>query len=299
MKRFFIGLLILLAAVWIGDEIVTDPGYVLIARHKIAIEMPLWLAAIGFILSVIIIYFLIRMIRYLAVLPQHWHSLLRNRQQQKQSAINDQSLFATLYQTPQQGEIILKILPELAKKNWISSAQIQMLERHSYAHVMQDAIHTDIEKFTTAWQQLPKRFKKDTHFLSLYVNGLIRYHEAEKAEVLTRQLLKRHWLSSLIQAYGLIDLPHAEHQLVHAERWLKQHPHDPDLLLTLGQLCKKLKLWGKSKDYLERSLRQAPANQKTYHALAELFEALGEPMQALQYYKKAFMWHMREANLYS
>jgi HemY protein len=55
-------------------------------------------------------------------------------------------------------------------------------------------------------------------------------------------------------------------QLQTAEGWLKEHPADPSLLLTLGRLCLQTSLWGKARDYLESSLRL----QRNPEACAEL-----------------------------
>jgi hypothetical protein len=44
-------------------------------------------------------------------------------------------------------------------------------------------------------------------------------------------------------------------QLQTAEGWLKDHPQDASLLLTLGRLSLQNRLWGKARDYLESSLR--------------------------------------------
>ncbi|MES2998643.1 MAG: heme biosynthesis HemY N-terminal domain-containing protein [Pseudomonadota bacterium] len=286
MKRFFIFLLVLLFSVWIGIEIATDPGYVLITRHKLAIEMPLWLALIGLIVGFIVVYFLIRTIHYFFILPKRWNTWLRNREEVKQTIMEYQNLFATLYQTPKNCEIILKILPELEKKNVLSQEQIQVLKQDCYENLIKEAIHTNLVKFEECWKQLPYQFKKNIHFLNLYIQGLIQYHDAEKAESLTRKLLKREWFIPLVHTYGLIKTSHPEYQLVHAEKWLKNHPNDSDLLLSLGRLCKQLQLWGKAKDYLETSLIHAPSNPETNQELGELFETLEEPIQALKYYKK-------------
>ncbi|WP_218814343.1 heme biosynthesis HemY N-terminal domain-containing protein [Rickettsiella endosymbiont of Dermanyssus gallinae] len=287
MKRFFIFLIILLFSVWIGVEIATDPGYVLITRHKLAIEMPLWLALIGFLLSFIVVYFLIRTIHYFGLLPKRWRAWLQNRQQQKQDSIEDQTLFATLYQKPPDWNIILNTLPQLEKRSWLSEEQIQKLEHDSYAGLLQEAIQTNLVKFEEKWQQLPHRLKKDPYFLNFYIQGLIQYHETEKAEELTRKLLKKHWSAPLVHTYGLIRSAHPERQLAYAEKWLKNNPHDPDLLLSLGRICKQLQLWGKARDYLETGLTQNPSNPESYQELGELFEALGEPSEALQAFKKA------------
>lgn len=287
MKRFIIFLIILLISVWIGVEIATEPGYVLITRHKLAVEMPLWLTLIGLLLSYIVIYFLIRIIRYFVLIPSRWKTWLKNKQIKKQISIEDQTLFNTLYQKPPDWNTVLTLLPQLEKRSWLSQEQIQRLEQDSYAGLLEEAINTNLLKFEEKWQQLPHRLKKDPYFLNFYIQGLIQYHETEKAEALTRKLLKKHWLTPLIHTYGLIKTTQPERQLSNAEKWLKNHPHDPALLLSLGRICKQLQLWGKARDYLETGLTENPSSPESYQELGELFEALGEPTEALQAFKKA------------
>ncbi|MES2142341.1 MAG: heme biosynthesis HemY N-terminal domain-containing protein [Pseudomonadota bacterium] len=286
MKRFFIFLLVLIFSVWIGVEIANDPGYVLITRHKLALEMPLWLALVGLLVSFLVIYLFLRILHYFSVLPKRWDVWLHNRQRLKRASIEDQTLFATLYQEPKDWNVILKTLPELEKKSWLSPLQVQALERESYEGLLKEAIRTNLVKFEEKWQQTPPQLKKDPYFLNYYIQGLIQYHETEKAEALTRKLLKKYWLAPLVQTYGLIKSIHPERQLVHAEKWLKNRPKDPYLLLTLGRLCKQLQLWGKAQDYLESSLTHDP-NPETYQELGQLFETLGEAPQALQAFKNA------------
>ena len=43
-----------------------------------------------------------------------------------------------------------------------------------------------------------------------------------------------------------------------AESWLKQHPDDAALLLTLGRLCAQQELWGKAQSYLDASIAVEP-----------------------------------------
>ena len=60
-----------------------------------------------------------------------------------------------------------------------------------------------------------------------------------------------------------------------AEGWLKTHPEDPSLLLTLGRLSLQNRLWGKARDYLEASLR-LQRNPEACAELARLLAGLGE-----------------------
>lgn len=286
MKRFLIVLLLLFITVWVGVEIATDPGYVLITRNKLAIEMPLWLASLGLLISFILLYFLIRLLQTLIALPKRWAAWRQRKHQQKQTAIDDQTLLAALLQTPPDWENIAKRLADLEKKNWLSQTQLFALKRGHYEHVLTQAMHTDMTQFSETWQRLPYTWKKDPTFLNLFIQALLQHHEIEKAELTTRKLLKKNWLAPLVHTYGLICSKSPERQLAYAEKWLKQHPDDPILLLSLGRICKRLRLWGKARDYLETSLSHDPTNPETHQELGELFETLGDPLAALSCLKK-------------
>lgn len=290
MHRFFIFLLVLAISVWIGAKITLDPGYMLITWHKLAIEMPLWLATLALIISFILIYYLIRFIRYLLILPKKWRHNLDEKRSQKIMALNDQRLFSSLYQKPQNWHNIIEILPQLENKTWISKDQIQQLQQESYENLLSEGKYTyDLSTLENIWSHSPSKLKKDPLLLNFYIQGLIRYHEDAKAESLIIKQLKRQWFGPLVSTYSLIKSPNPARQLAIAEKWLKKHPDDPYLLLSLGRLCKQRKLWGKARDYLEKSLVYDSSNSETYLELGELFEALEEPLQALAWFKKGLI----------
>ncbi|WP_342147527.1 heme biosynthesis protein HemY [Rickettsiella endosymbiont of Aleochara curtula] len=290
MHRFFIFLLVLAISVWIGAKITLDPGYMLITWHQLAIEMPLWLATLALIISFILIYYLIRFIRYLLILPKKWRHNLDEKRSQKIMALDDQRLFSSLYQKPQNWHNIIEILPQLENKTWISKDQIQQLQQESYENLLSEGKYTyDLSTLENIWNHSPSKLKKDPLLLNFYIQGLIRYHEDAKAESLIIKQLKRQWFGPLVSTYSLIKSPNPARQLAIAEKWLKKHPDDPYLLLSLGRLCKQRKLWGKARDYLEKSLVYDSSNSETYLELGELFEALEEPLQALAWFKKGLI----------
>jgi HemY protein len=75
-------------------------------------------------------------------------------------------------------------------------------------------------------------------------------------------------------------------QIENAERWLNRHSRDAVLLLTLGKLCGRQKLWGKAQSYLEASL-SVEASSDGHHALAQLLERLDKPEDAARHYKRS------------
>jgi HemY protein len=66
-------------------------------------------------------------------------------------------------------------------------------------------------------------------------------------------------------------------QIEKCEGWLRAHPGDAELALTLGALCLRQKLWGKAQRYLEAGAVDAtdPSMVREAHLkLAQLHEAL-------------------------
>jgi HemY protein len=70
-----------------------------------------------------------------------------------------------------------------------------------------------------------------------------------------------------------------------AETLLETHPHDPGLLLALGRLCLRAKLWGKARGYLEASI-STDGPTPAYRELGHLLEQLGEHETALEVYRR-------------
>ena len=71
-----------------------------------------------------------------------------------------------------------------------------------------------------------------------------------------------------------------------AEAWLKQHPGDAALLLTLGRLCAGRSLWGKAQSYLEASLAIEPTFSG-HLAAGRLQESLGNAEAARRHYRES------------
>ena len=106
-----------------------------------------------------------------------------------------------------------------------------------------------------------------------------------KAEEALRVAIKRGYDSHLIRLYGLLRGSDPARQLKFAEGWLKDHPGDASLLLTLGRLCLQNSLWGKARDYLESSL-QVQRNPEACAELARLLAQLGDTERSNQLFQE-------------
>lgn len=88
MTRFFWLLIILLLAVIIGIGIAQVPGYVLLEVGNSSVTTPLWLAVLAVLLCCIVVYFVIRFIRLLYLVPKGWRlSFLKSRAKKREKTL--------------------------------------------------------------------------------------------------------------------------------------------------------------------------------------------------------------------
>jgi HemY protein len=114
---------------------------------------------------------------------------------------------------------------------------------------------------------------------------------------LARELIERslaaEWNGALAEAYG--ELPKLEPlraqeeariRIERAERWLREHPQDAQLLAALGRLCVAAELWGKAQNYLEASVSFG-ATRAAHLELARLAEREGRAAEAQKHFRRA------------
>ena len=92
------------------------------------------------------------------------------------------------------------------------------------------------------------------------------------------------WQPELAAIYGRLTGGDQTARIARAEAWLRQHPDDGVLLMALGRMCQRQRLWGKAQSYLEASLSVAPS-QEGHLALARLLDQLDKPDDANKHYR--------------
>jgi len=137
------------------------------------------------------------------------------------------------------------------------------------------------------WSQLPKAQRRVSAVIDAYARRAAAFGLTLPAMDEVESALRREWSPLLIETYGTLAGDDVEARLRRAESWLDAHPNDATLLLTLGRMCVRLKLWGKAKQYLQRSLALAPS-AGAWEALGDAFAGQGDAEQAQRCYRNAF-----------
>jgi len=193
-------------------------------------------------------------------------------------------LLMQLYQEVRDWPQLITLLPDLKKYHVIDQQQFEALEHNAYLQAIIDmAKQNQPEALTTLFNSMPRKLTSDPDIVSEYIRFLFKKEDYATAKDLLRRCLRKEFNPQLIELYA--SLPCDENQLLFAETLLKKNPHSAALYLCLGQLCIKQQLWGKAKNYLEKSIEITPS-PLAYVKLGSLFEKLGDTTLACKNYKK-------------
>lgn len=188
---------------------------------------------------------------------------------------------------------LVRLMPALRKDKVLPAAELAELERRAWGENLSLAPWREADaagasglaSLDLAWKALSSAQRQEPALVLAYAEQLRRLNAEAQAEDVLRTALKRDYNSHLARLYGLVRGADNGKQLQTAEGWLKQHPEDPSLLLTLGRICLQGRLWGKARDYLETSLRFQP-NPETCAELARLLAQLGETERSNQLFQQ-------------
>jgi len=125
------------------------------------------------------------------------------------------------------------------------------------------------------WSALPKKLHNNPVLVHLVAERLAHNQSSDRAEEIVRVALKQEWSASLVELYGRLGAADVAAQIRQAESWLKQHPGDPDLLLTLGRLYLRSQLDDQAENAFKSSLR-ARSDKTTHSELGRLLISRGE-----------------------
>ncbi|WP_194788192.1 heme biosynthesis HemY N-terminal domain-containing protein [Pseudomonas sp. UFMG81] len=186
---------------------------------------------------------------------------------------------------------LIRLLPDLRKHKVLPASELAELEQRAWGQNLGLAAtrgedqQTARQALERAWQQLTAAQRQEPRLVLAYAEQLRQVGAQGEAEQVLRAALKREYESHLARLYGLVRGDDPVRQLQTAEGWLKDHPQDPSLLLTLGRLSLQNRLWGKARDYLESSLN-LQRNPEACAELARLLAGLGETERSNQLFQE-------------
>ena len=204
-------------------------------------------------------------------------------------------LLARAYFELEDWSALVEILPDVRRKKLLKESRLTEMERAGYRGLLSRAVGSqqDLEK---AWNSIPKAQQADSEILRHYLEIMARqgWHSGS-AEQLLLKSLEANWDDRLIEVYGRYESRDPNAQLARAEKWLDESGQNEQLLLALGRIALRARLWGKAQGYLEASIgaRETPA---ACLELAQLLDQqLKQPDKAAAYYRRGLQLSLESA----
>ena len=205
------------------------------------------------------------------IAPQHNHVL---------------RLLARVYFELEDWQSLVELLPEIRKKKLLKDSILENMEGKSYRGFLATA-KSNQAALEKAWARIPKAAQTDAELILFYIKLSNRASSnSSSVEQLIIKSLDQKWDNRLVEAYGLFKSINPNEQLKRTEKWLGDYAKNENLLLALGRICIRARLWGKAQSYLEASIG-VKAMAASCLVLAKLLgDQLHENDKASQYYQK-------------
>lgn len=166
------------------------------------------------------------------------------------------------------------LLPELAREIKVKAHRENVRQRQS-----------DLGQLHAYLRQVPAA-EYTPQLAYAFAEPLSELGAHDEARSIVEIQLDKEWDQALVRLYGRGKGSDLTARIARAEKWLRQHPDDAELLLALGRLCLAQRLWGKAQNYLEASLSLADSREVRLE-LARLFEQTERAEEAMRHYRAA------------
>ncbi|MGA4633280.1 heme biosynthesis HemY N-terminal domain-containing protein [Pseudomonas solani] len=193
---------------------------------------------------------------------------------------------------------LVGLLPELRKNKALPESELNQLELSVWSdrlvHAGQAGLNegeTALNPLIQAWQHLSAAQRAEPRLVLAFANQLRQLGAEPEAEEAVRIALKRSYDESLVRFYGRLRGADPARQLQTAEAFLKDHPTDPALFLTLGRLCLQNSLWGKAREYFDTGLSFSREPELCAEQ-ARLLAQMGEMERSNQLFQEGLVQHL-------
>ncbi len=261
IKLFLYTLLAILTGLVVTLFLAKEPGYLLISFAGYTFESSLFALFVAFLVFLLTIRLLVLLIAWINPLNLvTWGQNQAARRRARKAAIEP-------------------VTPDMLQQQFL----VELNAMQPDADNADSVSPAEVTKF---WKKNGKPYLDSSSVVAQYIDVLVSHQAYDEAVAAMETALERQWSDEIIRRYSFVSLFSSDavavKQLQRAENWLKIRPKDHVLLLALGRLSLRSQLWGKAKEYFERSMRIEP-DTEVFAELARLMQGLNEPEKNAEY----------------
>ncbi len=201
-------------------------------------------------------------------------------------------LLKDIYISLKDWEQLSSLMPELEKQKVLTNDDLLNLKEKLAIHRLHKATTNSANhhELKTIWNGFSKVLQKRELVMEAYLRALLTTGDSAEAVRLLTKYIKYQWSDRLVELLGYIDNQDVAEHILLLEGWVKDRPKNVNLMLTLGRLSLRNKLWGKAREYFESALHfsnNTGSSAEINAELGRLLEHLGEHEKSLLCYRQA------------
>ena len=177
---------------------------------------------------------------------------------------------------------VVRIARVLEKRGAMPATVLRTVIANAQAAIFESRA-LDAPSVAKRWRAMSGQDRREPRIAAAAARASMKFGDCPGAHRIIEEALAAAWNADLVRLYGECR-EDALARIERAEMWLKEHPRDADLLLTLGRLCMQCELWGKARSYFEASLALAPG-RAVHIALADLCDRTGRIDEANRHFR--------------
>ena len=201
-------------------------------------------------------------------------------------------LLVQAYQGTHNWESMADLLKTARKKQAAPREELLAKEKAAAVGSLNDAPDGNVRDI---FDSQPNHIQEMSAVVHSYATRLNSMDKADEAAKIVAKSLNKQWDEDLASLYGNIESGDIPGQLDQAEKWSKDNGESVSLLLSLGKLSYRRKLWAKAKEYIVKSIGLKPT-QQAFFTLGKILESMDDGDGALEAYKHGYALNS-DANL--
>lgn len=141
-----------------------------------------------------------------------------------------------------------------------------------------------LEDARQLWAQAPASLQREPRCELGYAETLLRLNDEKALMAVVHKALERRWDAGMLRCFLRAEIPDQVAALASVEQWLQRYGEQPELLLAAAHTCRRNRLWGKARSYLDALLAQQPSAEAHFE-YGQLCAATHQPEEASRHFE--------------